>query len=327
MKLNTKCISLNWCKHHGRSESLARRLNISDYYIHPEVRFLLIRYLLSTFLTIKLLINLRPSSVIVMQPPAVSLFLVYFLSKFMKFRVIGDLHTGVFLDPKWRWSKKAVSRILTHDNCAIVTNKYLYEELSSAGLQNIVILDDLIEIYPVASSISESLADKFLIQHNSYVLAPLSYAFDEPLEELLIAMRNSPSLTWLLTGDAPRSFIELAPINVVFTGYVSNSEYRSLLLSAQAVIALTTQESTMQRAGYEALNSGKPLLISNKIVLREFFGDAAMYMDNTNTSIHHQILELTGNTETYKLRMSGKRTQKIQSQEANLKTLMTYLEI
>lgn len=325
MTTNIFCISINWCKHHGRSESLARKLQIQDFYIYPNIDNFPLRYLMSMVKTIKILIRLKPRSVIVMQPPSISLFLIFVLSKFMDFRIIGDLHTGVFLDPKWKWSKKAVMKLLAGDNCAVVTNANLEEVLLSHGVRNTVILDDLIEIYPEALDIPNSLASKYKIAHNAYVLVPLSYAFDEPLESLTTAIRRSPDLTWVLTGDAPQSFTSRAPKNVVFTGYVTNSEYRSLLLSARAVVALTTQESTMQRAGYEALCASKPLLISRKSVLVEYFGDSAVYVDNSSFSIQEQIHTLIQDYQKYQSRMNRTRLSKLENQDANLEILSKFL--
>ncbi|MCW2620453.1 MAG: glycosyl transferase group 1, partial [Frankiales bacterium] len=90
---------------------------------------------------------------------------------------------------------------------------------------------------------------------------------------------------WLLTGRAPEEVRAAAPANVHFTGFVSTDDYLALVHAADVVLALTTRELTMQRAAYEALCAGRPLVASGTDTLREFFGDAAHYADPTAESI------------------------------------------
>jgi glycosyltransferase involved in cell wall biosynthesis len=60
-------------------------------------------------------------------------------------------------------------------------------------------------------------------------------------------------------------------------GYLPREQYAELLASADVVLALTTREATMQRAAYEALEAGRPIVASDTRVLRESLGDAAEY--------------------------------------------------
>jgi glycosyltransferase involved in cell wall biosynthesis len=109
------------------------------------------------------------------------------------------------------------------------------------------------------------------------VLCPLSYANDEPVSSILQAAAECPELTFILTGKASERIKMSAPANVRFSGYVSAGEYRDLVASSLAVVAMTTRDFTMQRAGYEALMAGKPQVTADFPVLREFLGEAALY--------------------------------------------------
>ncbi len=320
-------ISINWCKFHGRSEILARKLNISDFYIYPKHKLIIWRYALSSIASIRLILTLKPKYVIVMQPPVFAMLPIYILSKFTHLRLIGDLHTGVFVDPKWRWSKRIVFRILKGKNCAIVTNNSLAVELRSKGVSNIFILDDLIEVFEIPSENGLKIEHAKPKKSLSYILVPLSYSFDEPLDILFRAIDESKNVTWILTGDASEKIRKSAPANARFIGYVSKSDYKKLVVKASGIIALTTQENTMQRAGYEALCAAVPLVISDKKVLREYFGESALYVDNTSAAIKKKVEILLNNELKYKRLMEIKRTEKMKSQEISLDLLKNFLLI
>ncbi len=64
-----------------------------------------------------------------------------------------------------------------------------------------------------------------------------------------------------------------------FTGYLTNSDYDAELANCDVVMALTTRDHTMQRAGYEAIAAAKPQVTADFKVLRDFHADAAIYVD------------------------------------------------
>ena len=76
----------------------------------------------------------------------------------------------------------------------------------------------------------------------------------------------------------------------MFTGYLSNEDYDATMRRAGVVLALTTRDHTMQRAGYESLMWGTPVVTSDFGLLRDYFGSAALYSDCTATDIRDQIV-------------------------------------
>jgi hypothetical protein len=66
---------------------------------------------------------------------------------------------------------------------------------------------------------------------------------------------------------------------VRFTGYLDLCDYNALLGSSDVVLALTTRDLTMQRAGYEGLQAGVPVVTSAFDTLREYFGPAAVFTE------------------------------------------------
>ena len=123
---------------------------------------------------------------------------------------------------------------------------------------------------------------------------PASYGEDEPLDAVLDACRQLPNDVHVyVTGNYGKHDPGLpgrAPDNVTFTGFLSEQDYVNLLFSADAVLALTTAESCMLCACYEALAAGKALITSDTSALREYF-DRAIFVRNTPESIARGIRE------------------------------------
>ncbi|MBP2390060.1 glycosyltransferase [Aeromicrobium fastidiosum] len=150
------------------------------------------------------------------------------------------------------------------------------------------------------------------------VLVPLTYAFDEPVEQILGAAEARPDLRWLLTGKAPEGLSAAAPDNVEFTGYLTDADYTTAQLSADVICALTTQEGTMQSAGFEALATGTPLLTSPTRVLKNYFGSAAAYSAPVPGEIVAQIDELIRNGDAWRRRMLDLRHHRIAEQQQQI---------
>lgn len=258
-------IFLSWAREHGRTSELAAEFGLRAKFVYaPGKGGLLARYVRQFRQTRALLLAERPEVVWVQLPPALALFA---LSRVSGYRptVVADLHTGFFLDPKWRWAtRRSLAWLRKRGALAVVTNTYLQQRCERSGV-TAVVLHDLIR-------------DSMALPAHGHVLCPLSYANDEPLAELLHAAWITPEISWVFTGAPPAKVCEAAPPNVRFTGYLSRDEYTQELRTASALCALTTRPHTMQRAGYEALEYGIPLVTSDFAELREFFGDAAEYV-------------------------------------------------
>ncbi|MEV4902748.1 glycosyltransferase [Citricoccus sp. NPDC055426] len=231
----------------------------------------------------------------------------------------------MFDNPKWTWATALTLRILRRPgNLAIVTNDELADQIKRSGGEAIV-LHDLIEVYKDRSS--EQLDDADLdrqLSNHSFVLVPLTYAYDEPLNELFEAARLTPEVKWAYTGKAPKEVREQAPDNIHFSGFVSKQDYMRLLSRALAVVAPTTSESTMQRAGYEALSASKPLMTTATRVLIDYFGDAAIAAPVTGVGFAQGIRTLLANQGDFTSRMTNLREAKLSDQETALQRLRSW---
>lgn len=261
-------IFISWASENGRTVDLAKSLGVPAYFLAVSGRRrLLRRYGRQAFATVKVLRSSRPKQVLLMLPPTPLLVVCALWARGRSDRnLIGDLHTGFFSDPKWSRFTAFGLRLL-RPHAAIVTNRHLQGLAETAGVRSVVAHDPLTDRTSTESPDANT------------VLCPVSYANDEPIDTILAAAKLTPEITWRLTGRAPDDVVTSAPNNVAFTGFVSDAELVKLFRDSAIVVALTTRDHTMQRAGYEALMSGRPQVTSHFKVLTEFVGAAGRTID------------------------------------------------
>lgn len=281
---DARWVFVSWIHFHGRSNDLAFQLRARAEYITGGGGNRIGRYFRQWRETVRLMKRTDPDVVFVMQPPVLALWAVRAAVPKDAF-VVGDLHTGVFTDPKWSWAARATLRALRRRNgAAIVTNESLAGRCRSAGVETYV-LDDAVPRRVGSAPVVTEADELKILEPNTYVLVPLAYAADEPIDEILAAAENDSRRTWVLTGRAPVAVQRRAAHNVRFTGFVSNDDYNWLAANAGAIVACTSEEDTMQRAGYEAVSWERPLVTSKTRALIDYFEDAALFAEPTSKAL------------------------------------------
>lgn len=317
-------IFLSWIDFHGRSAGIANDLGIQTVFIGGGSGNVLWRYLRQWDATRRVLREQRPDTVLLMLPPVVALLCVRLTTR-GRVRIVGDLHTGVFTDPKWRWAVPLTMRLIGRNGAAVVTNEVLADRVRGAG-QTALVMHDLIDDSVVDDGVALPAAlERALTGNDRWILVPLAYAHDEPLNEILAAAQKTPEISWVLTGRAPTEFKDRAPQNVLFTGFVSNEDYERLLSRASAVAALTVEEHTMQRAGYEAISNTKALMTTPMAVLQEFFEDAAVYAEPTTQGLASAAQRVLAERQSLEARMANKRIERKNDQLASVAQLRALL--
>jgi len=86
-----------------------------------------------------------------------------------------------------------------------------------------------------------------------------------------------------------KRLIETAPSNIVFSGYLNEKDYQSLLYSADILMALTTQDYTLLCGAYEGVSLFKPLIISNHKDLTHYFYKGVVITNNDAQSIAQSV--------------------------------------
>ncbi|MBP3037161.1 glycosyltransferase [Arthrobacter sp. zg-ZUI100] len=304
-----KNLFISWTIGNPRTRDLGRHLGIDVSFVHHKGS-LITRYIKQTLATWKLLRAEKPKVVVIMLPPLPLLLVAAIYAKLHRGFIIADMHTGAFNDPRWKWSLSLTLRLL-RNHSAIVTNNFLAEICRDKGVRAEVLHD----------AIESSRTGSFPVKPTS-VLCPVSYANDEPIENIIHAAKVTPELDWIFTGNAPEDVKKAAPENVTFTGYVTNDSFNQLMEEAGVVVALTTRPHTMQRAGYEALSFGVPQVTSDFSVLREFLADAAFYTELSGSAIARSVqiaVEQRHKMASDVIRVRGLRMREQQDQLAKIR--------
>lgn len=190
--------------------------------------------------------------------------------------LVLDAHSGAFNDSRWRWSLRLLAAVISRSDGLIVTNEELL-----AGAPRVTV--PLFVMHDPLTHRRDERSTAFGRDRLPYVVFPASGSLDEPVDAVLAAaeiLRGRVDV--FVTGRSEkRGHIGSAHL----TGFIPIDDYRRLLEGASAVLALSERESTMQRAAYEALELGCPIVCSSTRVLKHALGSAAVYVSNDATSI------------------------------------------
>jgi glycosyltransferase involved in cell wall biosynthesis len=122
-----------------------------------------------------------------------------------------------------------------------------------------------------------------------YAVFPASGAPDEPIDAVAqAAALLAPHVDVVVTGKQPT---RPDTPGLRLTGFIPYQEFQDLMTHAAVVLALTTREATMQRAAYEGLQLGRPLVCSDSKVLHRVLADGAVFVENTGHAIAAGITE------------------------------------
>jgi glycosyltransferase involved in cell wall biosynthesis len=124
-----------------------------------------------------------------------------------------------------------------------------------------------------------------------------SFASDERVGIVLEAAARLPDVTFRVTGDSrriPRSLLKNKPDNCRLTGYLPYARYVGLLRGVDAIAALSTRNHTLLMGGFEAVSLGKPLLVSDWPLLRDYFSLGAVYVPNTVEGLCEGVRQVRG---------------------------------
>lgn len=309
-----KKVFVAWKQQCTRSENQAKHFDATMHYIFPRPRYsgllqLANRYLRSTIQTWRMLAEEKPDIIFCLNQPPFLIGVVFAFSLIHRAGYILDSHSAAFNDPKWAWFRPAYRIIAKRALVNINTNQHHKALVESWGGTSVVIGD-----VPIDHSVKY---DIVTTKPNS-ILFVASYMFDEPIEQVIEAARLCPEAHFYFTGDSRKlqsTLLESAPANVTFTGYLSRDDYLALMASVDAVMALTTRDHTMQMGAYEALSLGIPIVTSDWDILRESFGDSAIYVGNHASSIAKGLRELLSRRTEMRENAARQRSERRQAFE------------
>jgi glycosyltransferase involved in cell wall biosynthesis len=276
-----------------------------------------LRYALSLGQTAAYLALRRPRAVIVTNPPILPGLVAWAYGRLTRAPVLLDSHPGGFglqgdalsarLQPVHRWLVPRVRAVL-------VTEAGLAERVAAWGGRAAIVH----EAPPDWSPSPPRGGDEPFT-----VLFVSIFARDEPVEPVLAAARESPAIRVRITGDLarrPPGLEALAPPNVEWIGFLPAREYRQALAEADAVLVLTTEPTSVVRAGYEAVWSGRPLVVSDTPALREAFPEA-VHVRNEAAAIAAGLREVAARLGDLHTRLPDARASQLERWQAQRSAL------
>jgi len=245
-----------------------------------------LRYAIQAVLTLIILLRERPKIVFVQNPPIFAPLFSWIYCALTRASLIIDSHTDALQSRVWQWSLP-VHRFLSRRAVAtIVTNEHLSRIIAGWGARSQIVVDVPSEL---------PLGKPYPVQHPFNVAMVSSFAPDEPLDEVVEVARSLPDVGFYVTGDPVQGFKRLPadpPSNLHLTGFLPDDEYYGLLRSVQAVMALTTEDHTMQRGACEAVWLEQPIITSDWPLLRQAFHKGTIHVDNTIEGIRTGVQQM-----------------------------------
>jgi glycosyltransferase involved in cell wall biosynthesis len=245
-----------------------------------------LRYVVQAFLTLIILFRERPRAVFVQNPPIFAPLLAWIYCALTGSGLIIDSHTDALQSRIWKWSLPLHRFLSRRALTTIVTNDYLSQTVAQWGARTQIIVD-------VPSDLPTGRPYPTGYPFNIAMIS--SFAPDEPLDEVIEVACSLPEVGFYVTGDPVQGFKRLPaslPPNLRLTGFLPDDEYYGLLRSVQAVMALTTEDHTMQRGACEAVWLSQPIITSDWPLLRQAFHKGTIHVDNTVEGIRSGVLQM-----------------------------------
>ena len=284
--------------HGPRSQVFARELGIRELHFlnvtsQRGIWSALFKYPLLAIRTLSLLFRKRPKLVFVQNPPGLAVLFVFLYCMLTGGRYIVDAHSAALLlpvwtRPRWLWAGLARKALAT-----IVTNEHFAQAIQNWGARALVVRD-------IPTTFPED--GTYPLNGDFNVTVVNTFSSDEPLEQVLDAARDLDDVHFYITGRVNRGdprLLENAPRNVTFTDFLSTEQYYALLRGGHAVMCLTTRDNTMQRGACEALSLAKPIITSQWPLLKEYFHQGTVHVDNTSAGIRRGVREISSHYEEY----------------------------
>ena len=248
---------------------------------------LLKRYYCCLKETLKIFSEKRYNTCIVQNPSAILSLTAIVYNKIASKKIIIDAHNvGIMFENK-RKSIRFLGQlcndfIIKNTDMVIVTNDGLADTVKEKGGYPFVLEDPLPELKYETELKLDGEKKIFLI---------CSFSNDEPYLNVFKAIEKLGNKVILyVSGNYKKINPNIHfPENIVFTGYVNEYHFNSILFASDLIIDLTLRENCLVCGAYEAIQMDKPLLLSETEAQKNYFGRLAYYTNNTTVDIHDAI--------------------------------------
>ncbi|MBA2882999.1 hypothetical protein HNR65_003356 [Desulfosalsimonas propionicica] len=295
MQRNKKRIWIAW-ERQRRSIELARTVGAKLYIFDVEGRS---RYPVCIAKTLYTLFKEKPHFLFVQNPSMILAAMACIYGLISDTRVVVDRHTNFRLNKPHTGSPRIwlFMRLhyftLRYANITIVTNNFLAGLVKKAKGRPVVLPDKL----PILSP-----TEAYELKGKFNILLISSFGLDEPVLAVLEAMQQiDKEICLYVTGNYKKFDPNLKnkiPLNVHLTGFISEQAFVNMLFSVDAVMVLTTSDYCMLCGCYESVAAEKPLITSDKSVLKTYFSEA-LFADNSAEDIRRKIQKTANDVNKY----------------------------
>jgi glycosyltransferase involved in cell wall biosynthesis len=152
-----------------------------------------------------------------------------------------------------------------------------------------------------------------------------SFEIDEPVYEVFRASEilGPDGFHFYVTGRYQKR--KIVPENfpyITFLGFVPEVDFYKHLFCSEIVVDLTERDNCLVCGAYEALEANKPLVLSRKKALEEYFTGGTIFTENRATEIAAAIRL----AYTEKLKLIASSQQWVSQERKNIKTRMVDLK-
>ena len=316
-------VTLAWCDFQARTVALAAALDGDAVFITEGRRglgaVLPVRYARHAIETWSRLRAADPATVVVITPPVFAPLVCWIWCATHNRALVVDCHTGAFHSRKWAWARPLHRFILRRARLALLHTYEAATEVQRWGIRTLVVPDDV----PDGKGI-----DPASRSAQPLVVVAGSLDSNEPIELVVEAARLLPDIEFRCPGDLARLSPKLrasSPQNVDFTGWLSYPRFLAELVAADVVAAFSTDPEIMNRAAFEAVGVGKPLVLSDLPRLRGRFNDAAVFCPNEPHAMAATLREALGNRGDLAIRSRNLQGRLRAERDAALDQLRTAL--
>lgn len=275
-----------------RNLELSKALSCQYHEFNFDDRNKLLRYLLCLYQTVMLIRREKPRLIFGQNPSILLAILLVVLKPFYGYCLVIDAHNAAIYPFEGAYPRinQAMKKMHVLADLVLVTNENIQTELESVGGQAFVLPDKI----PTVDS-----ASRKVLEGKVNVLLICRFHNDEPYWEAFEAMRGLPEDVILyVSGNHSRLSAEVIadlPQNVRLMGFVPEREFEAVLNSVDAVMDLTTRENCLLCGAYEAVGAEKPMVLSRKAALQQYFHKGVVFVENTPQEIREGLKELIKN--------------------------------
>jgi glycosyltransferase involved in cell wall biosynthesis len=282
-----------------RSRVLAKAMN-AEYYTFTRFeksnRLFFLRYPLAMIQTFLAVAKEKPDIFVTPDPSVLLCFIAALIKPLFNYKLIIDEHT-LYISPTGM--KKVVMDFLGNyyfKRCdmVIVTNEpYKIRMKESVKNKEIFVLPDQIPNFDYPFK-------KIELKGKYNILFICTFSYDEPWEEVIRAATLLDENTYIYISGRNRVEQTDIPSNVVLTGFIPDEDYQNLLRSVDMLMVLTEKEECMVCGAYEAVAAEKPLILSDRKVLRAYFDGGTVFTENNRKDIADAIRSVIKNQSVLK---------------------------